>query len=137
MKILNSNNKSFDKVLDNILIKRKYKIKSSLISVTGIINDVKKNGDKALLKYEKKFNLNKTIIPSAKQISRSIKSLDKKVKKQLILHIQEFINFILFKNSKTFLTLINLRINLNINIYQSSLPQFMFQGHLLRIPLVF
>ena len=58
MKILNSNNKSFDKVLDNILIKRKYKIKSSLISVTGIINDVKKNGDKALLKYEKKFNLN-------------------------------------------------------------------------------
>ena len=52
MKILNSYNKSFDKVLDNILIKRKYKIKSSLISVTGIINDVKKNGDKALLKYE-------------------------------------------------------------------------------------
>mgnify|MGYP005705983291 CR=1 FL=1 len=69
MKILNSNNKSFDKVLDNILIKRKYKIKSSLISVTGIINDVKKNGDKALLKYEKKFNLNKTIIPSAKPVS--------------------------------------------------------------------
>ena len=69
MKILNSNNKSFDKVLDNILIKRKFKIKSSLISVTGIINDVKKNGDKALLKYEKKFNLNNTIIPSAKQIS--------------------------------------------------------------------
>ena len=55
MKILNSNNKSFDKVLENILIKRKYKIKSSLISVTSIINDVKKNGDRALLKYEKKI----------------------------------------------------------------------------------
>ena len=101
MKILNSNNKSFDKVLDNILIKRKYKIKSSSISVTGIINDVKKNGDKALLKYEKKFNLNKTIIPSAKQISRSIKSLDKKVKKAIDLaysRIYKFHSFQKFKN---------------------------------------
>ena len=101
MKILNSNNKSFDKVLNNILIKRKYKIKSSLISVTGIINDVKKNGDKALLKYEKKFNLNKTIIPSAKQISRSIKSLDKKVKKAIDLaysRIYKFHSFQKFKN---------------------------------------
>jgi len=101
MKILNSNNKSFDKVLDNILIKRKYKIKSSLISVTGIINDVKKNGDKALLKYEKKFNLNKTIIPSAKQISRTIKSLDKKVKKAIDLaysRIYKFHSFQKFKN---------------------------------------
>ena len=101
MKILNSNNKSFDKVLDNILVKRKYKIKSSLISVTGIINDVKKNGDKALLKYEKKFNLNKTIIPTAKQISRSIKSLDKKVKKAIDLaysRIYKFHSFQKFKN---------------------------------------
>ncbi len=101
MKILNSNNKSFNKVLDNILIKRKYKIRSSLISVTGIINDVKKNGDKALLRYEKKFNLNKTIIPSAKQISRSIKSLDKKVKKAIDLaysRIYKFHSFQKFKN---------------------------------------
>ncbi len=101
MKILNSNNKSFDKVLDNILIKRKYKIKSSLISVTGIINDVKKNGDKALLRYEKKFNLNKTIIPSTKQISRSIKFLDKKVKKAIDLaysRIYKFHSFQKFKN---------------------------------------
>ncbi len=101
MKILKSNNKSFDKVLDNLLIKRKYKIKSSLISVTGIINDVKKNGDKALLKYEKKFNQNKTIIPSSKQISKSIKSLDKKVKKAIDLaysRIYKFHSFQKFKN---------------------------------------
>ncbi|MDC3085293.1 histidinol dehydrogenase [Candidatus Pelagibacter sp.] len=101
MKILNSNNKSFNKVLDNLLKKRKYRIKSSLISVTGIINDVKKNGDKALLKYEKKFNQNKTIIPSAKQISKSIKSLDKKVKKAIDLaysRIYKFHSFQKFKN---------------------------------------
>ena len=62
---------------------------------------MKKNGDKALLKYEKKFNLNKTIIPSAKQISRSIKSLDKKVKKAIDLaysRIYKFHSFQKFKN---------------------------------------
>ena len=44
---------------------------------------LKKNGDKALLKYEKKFNQNNTIIPSSKQIKKSINSLDKKVKKAI------------------------------------------------------
>ena len=54
-----------------------------------------------MLKYEKKFNLNKTIIPSAKQISRSIKSLDKKVKKAIDLaysRIYKFHSFQKFKN---------------------------------------
>ena len=53
------------------------------------------------MKYEKKFNLNKTIIPSAKQISRSIKSLDKKVKKAIDLaysRIYKFHSFQKFKN---------------------------------------
>ena len=53
MKILNIDSKSFDKSLDNLLSKRKKKLKSSSVSVTKIINDVKKNGDKAILKYEK------------------------------------------------------------------------------------
>ncbi len=83
MKILNSNNKNFDKSLDNLLSKRKNKLKSSFVSVTKIINDVKKNGDKALLKYERKFNKNNIIVPSAKQINKLIKSLDKKVKKAI------------------------------------------------------
>ena len=55
MKILNSSSKNFDKSLDSLLSKRKKKLKSSSISVSKIINDVKKNGDKALLKYEKKI----------------------------------------------------------------------------------
>ena len=83
MKILSSNSKNFDKSLDNLLSKRKNKLKSSFVSVTKIINDIKKNGDKALLKYESKFNKNSTIVPSAKQINKSIKSLDKKVKKAI------------------------------------------------------
>ena len=80
MKILNNNKNNFDNLLNKLLLQRKKKIQSSFISVSGIVKDVKKNGDKALVKDEKKFNQNKTISPSAKQISKSIKSLDKKVK---------------------------------------------------------
>ena len=81
MKILNSKSKNFDKLLENLLLQRKKKIQSDSVSVTNIIKDVKKNGDKALLKYEKRFNQNNIIIPSTKQIKKSINSLDKKVKK--------------------------------------------------------
>ena len=83
MKILNSNSKNFDKLLENLLLQRKKKIQSDSVSVTNIIKDVKKNGDKALLKYEKRFNQNNIIIPSSKQIKKSINSLDKKVKKAI------------------------------------------------------
>ena len=81
MKILNSKSKNFDKLLDILLSKRKNKLKSSSVSVTKIINDVKKNGDKALLKYEKRFNQNTLLFPSSEQIAKSVRSLDSKVKK--------------------------------------------------------
>ena len=83
MKILNSISKNFDKNLDNFLLQRKRKVQSNSVSVSSIIKDVRKNGDKALLKYEKKFNQNNVIVPSQKQISNSIKSLDKKVKQAI------------------------------------------------------
>ena len=83
MKTLNSKSKNFDKLLENLLLQRKKKIQSDSVSVTNIIKDVKKNGDKALLKYEKRFNQNNVIIPSSKQIKKSINSLDKKVKKAI------------------------------------------------------
>ena len=83
MKILSSKSKNFDKLLENLLLQRKKKIQSDSVSVTNIIKDVKKNGDKALLKYEKRFNQNNIIIPSSKQIKKSINSLDKKVKKAI------------------------------------------------------
>ena len=80
MKILSSKNRNFDKLLDNLILRRKKKIQSNSVSVTKIINDVKKNGDKAVLKYEYKFNKNKVIIPSIRKIKKSILPLDKKVK---------------------------------------------------------
>ena len=68
MKLLSSSSERFDQNLDKLLLKRKKRIRSSEVSVLKIINDVKKNKDKAILKYEKKFNKNKIIIPSKKNI---------------------------------------------------------------------
>ena len=83
MKILNSKKRNFNKELDNLLLRRKTKVHMNSVSVIKIINDVKKNGDKALLKYEKRFNRNRVIKPSSDHIARSIKSLNPKVKKAI------------------------------------------------------
>ena len=83
MKTLTFKSKNFDKSLESLLKQRRTKLKSSSVSVTNIIKDVKKNGDKALLKYEKRFNKNNVIVPTSKQINNSIKFLDKKVKQAI------------------------------------------------------
>ena len=93
MKILNSNSKNFDKTLDSLLLLRKRKIHSNSVSVISIIKDVKKNGDKALLKYEKKFNQNKIIVPTSRQISKSIFSLEKNVKQAIDLAYNRIYKF--------------------------------------------
>ncbi len=101
MRVISTDKKNFSNKLENLLNKRKKKLKSNLSSVSKIIQDVKKNGDKALLKYEKKFNKNKIIVPSVFQISQSIRSLDKKVKVAIDLaykRIYKFHSLQKFKN---------------------------------------
>ena len=55
IKILDSKKTNFSSSLDNLLLKRKNKIKFNSSIVINIIRDIRKNGDKALIKYEKKF----------------------------------------------------------------------------------
>ena len=101
IKILDSKNKNFDKILDALLSKRKNKVQLNSVSVIKIIKDVKKNGDKAILKYEKRFNKNSVIAPSIKQIKKTIQSLDPKVKKAIDLaydRIYKFHSLQKFKN---------------------------------------
>ena len=101
IKILDSKIKNFDATLDKLLSKRKSKVQLNSVSVTKIIRDVKKNGDKAILRYEKRFNKNNTIIPNPKQIVKAIKSLDLKVKKAIDLaynRIYKFHSLQKFKN---------------------------------------
>ena len=101
IKILDSKNKNFDKTLDTLLSKRKNKVQLNSVSVIKIIKDVKKNGDKAILKYEKRFNKNSVIAPSNKRINKTIQSLDPKVKKAIDLaydRIYKFHSLQKFKN---------------------------------------
>jgi len=93
IKVLDSKLKNFDATLDKLLSKRKNKIKFNSASVVKIIKDVKKNGDKAILKYERKFNKNSTIIPNSKKISQSISLLDEKVKKAINLAYNRIYKF--------------------------------------------
>jgi histidinol dehydrogenase len=101
IKVLDYKIKNFDTVLDKFLSKRKNQVNLSSISVTKIIKDVKKNGDRAIFKYEKRFNKNNIITPTPKQISKSISFLDKKVRKAIDLaynRIYKFHSLQTFKN---------------------------------------
>jgi histidinol dehydrogenase len=83
IKILDSKNKNFYTILNKIIDKRKNINKSNLKSVERIINNVRKNKDKALVYYEKKFNNNSKIIPSKKEITKALKLLDPKIKRAI------------------------------------------------------
>jgi len=79
--------------LDNLLLKRKNKIKFNSSIVINIIRDIKKNGDKALIKYEKKFGKSSIIFSRPKEIQKQIKNLDKKVKKSIDLAYNRIFKF--------------------------------------------
>ena len=93
IKILDSKKKNFSSSLDNLLLKRKKKIKFNSNVVVNIIKDIKKNGDKALVKYEKKFGKNSIIFSIPKVIQKQIKNLDKKVKKSIDLAYNRIFQF--------------------------------------------
>ncbi len=83
MKILSSNNKNFYNELDKILNRRKVIDRTTLRTVEKIIDDVRKNKDKALIKYEKRFNANTRIIPRNEDISKAIKSIQPQIKRAI------------------------------------------------------
>jgi histidinol dehydrogenase len=101
IKIIDSKIKNFDTILAKLLSKRKSKVQLNSVSVVRIIKNVKKNGDKAVIKYEKIYNKNNTITPNSKKITKSIKLLDLKVKKAIDLaydRIYKFHSLQKFKN---------------------------------------
>ena len=83
MKILNSENKNFYSELDKIINKRMRINKSNFKTVQQIINNVRKNKDKALMYYERKFNNNSNIVPSKKEIAKAIKLLNPEIKRAI------------------------------------------------------
>ena len=98
LKLIKSNQKNFLAKLDIILQKRKVNNPKIDLKVKGIIQDVKKNKDSALIKYEKKYSNVKNIslnnikftISEKKKI---IEKLDKKIKISIDLAFDRILNF--------------------------------------------
>ena len=74
---LNANGKNFQKELLKKINKRSVFSNKDYNVAKKIVLDVKKNGDKAVLKYEFRFNKNKRINSNYSSISKIIKSLPK------------------------------------------------------------
>ena len=98
IKILDCKNSKYLSKLNLLLEKRRSGNKVNTDIVRKIIKDVKKNKQKALLKYEKKFSKNKEIKISKKKIINSIKQLDPKVKKAIDFAYNRILKF--HKNQK-------------------------------------
>ena len=98
LKLIKSNQKNFLYKLSFILKKRKFNNFNVDLKVKNIIQDIKKNKDSALIKYEKKYSNIKNI--SLKNIKFSnleknkiIKKLDKKTKTSIDLAYNRILNF--------------------------------------------
>ena len=87
LKFFNTNQKNFSKKLESILNLRKSKQKYKSANVKKILLDVKKKGDKAVIKYEKKFskiksNSNKIVFTN-EEINKISKKINRNVKKSI------------------------------------------------------
>ena len=87
LKILNYDGKRSYKLLDDFLNKRKLTQKSLTTVVNKIIKNVKKNGDKAVLNYEKKFSKVKTnsykVLFSNEEINKISKKTEKNIQRAI------------------------------------------------------
>ncbi len=106
LKILIYNKKNSQKKLDIFLNKRKLVQKKQTSEVSKIINNVKKNGDKAVLNYEKKFSKittkNNQIFFSKKEIDNISKKTDKNIKKAIDLAFSRIKKFHLKQKFSSF-----------------------------------
>ena len=103
LKYLDGTKKEFIEKLETILNRRRLENSTELTKVKKILLDVRKNKDRALLKYEKKFSKQKKISIknikfSPKEISMSLKKLDKKTKSSIDLAFKRIYRF--HKNQK-------------------------------------
>ena len=97
LKFFNANQLNFLKKLETTLDKRKINQSSHSIEVKKILSDVKNQGDKALLKFEKKFSKIKTKLKKIKfskdEINKISMRVDKKLKKSIDIAFQRIKQF--------------------------------------------
>ncbi len=84
IKILSCKNKNYLTKLSEFLDKRRSEKTIDTSIVKKILKNIRKNKFKAVVKYEKQFsNNNYKIKPTTKEINKSIKNLDPKIKKSI------------------------------------------------------
>ena len=93
IKFLESESKNYQLKLLKFLNSRRSGKNIDTTIVRKILNDVKINKNKALLKYEKKYSNNKSIKVYDNELKTSVKSLDKKIKKSIDLAYRRIFNF--------------------------------------------
>ena len=69
--------------LEKILDKRRVIQKTNISIVSKILKDIRKNKNKALIKYEKKFTKNTRIKPTSREINKAIRSLNPEIKRAI------------------------------------------------------
>jgi len=95
---LNANSKNFQKVLVKKIKKRSIFSDKDYSIAKNIVLDVKKNGDKAVLKYETRFNKNKKLKTNYRDTIKNIKNLKPEVKKSIDFAFKRILSF--HKNQK-------------------------------------
>jgi len=106
LKNLNYDKKNSIRTLKTFLEKRRTIQKSQIPAVNRIILNVKKNGDKAVLNYEKKFskikNKSNKIFFSSNEINKLSKKIDKNLKKAIDLAFNRIKKFHLKQKFSSF-----------------------------------
>ena len=87
LKYCNANEKNFSKKLESILNLRRQKQQNQSSIVKKILSDVRKQGDKAVIKYERKFSnvksKGKKIKFSREEINKISSRIEKSLKKSI------------------------------------------------------
>ncbi len=103
IKQINCNKKNYLDNLTKFLDVRRSSKKPENKIISKILSDIKKNKNKALIKYEKKFSKNSQIKPSIKEINNAIKFLDPKIKKAIDFTLKRILNFHIKQKNKNIL----------------------------------
>ena len=103
IKQINCNKKNYLDNLTKFLDVRRSSKKPENKIIYKILSDIKKNKNKALIKYEKKFSKNSQIKPSIKEINNAIKFLDPKIKKAIDFALKRIFNFHIKQKNKNIL----------------------------------
>ena len=103
IKQINCNKKNYLDNLTKFLDVRRSSKKPENKIISKILSDIKKNKNKALIKYEKKFSKNSQIKPSIKEINNAIKLLDPKIKKAIDFALKRIFNFHIKQKKKNIL----------------------------------